>query len=121
MPLPNAGMPASNERAAMSLATIRLDAEVSRAIGCGIASAAEMGSTSNAGPAGAGPLPEPFANGGGFVDPLVGAIAGMPSQLFAAFATSDDRSGPGAVPLSVSVGDGALSNVGAAAADAAIA
>ena len=66
MPLPNDDI-GSKLR---SVATMRLEAEVSRGIATGIASAAEIGS------AGAGPLPEPFANGGGFVVPFVGVAAG---------------------------------------------
>src|SRR3569833_2147077 len=65
------------------------------------------------GAAGGGPLPEPFANGGGSVEPFDGPFDGpcaaLPfapaadSQPFAVL-TSDDRSGP--VPVNVAAGDG---------------
>src|SRR3569832_1175219 len=78
------------------------------------------------GAAGVGPLPEPFANGGGSVDPFDGPndgpCAALPfapaadSQPFAVL-TSDDRSGP--VPVNVAAGDGeaAMSGTGVAGAD----
>src|SRR5512140_1175834 len=65
----------------------------------------------DSGAAGVGPLPLPFANGGGSVDPFGpfdGPCAALPfaptgdSQPFAVL-TSDDRSGP--VPVNVAAGD----------------
>src|SRR3954463_16416666 len=118
MPAPNDAI--GSNRGSFGVDTRRPGAAVSRDCGMlGIGAA-----YGDSGAAGVGPLPEPFANGGGNVDPFDGPCDGpfdgpcdaaLPfapaadSQPFAVL-TSDDRSGP--VPVNVAAGDAASSGTG---------